>query len=42
MEPTRSLVGTICLSINGLLIEHISGMERGIGRLAKKNKYETP
>lgn len=36
--PTRSLVGTICLTINGWLIEHISVMDRTLGRFAKDKK----
>ena len=34
--PTRELVASIGLTINGRLIEHISGMDRAIGRFMKE------
>lgn len=40
--PTRSLVATLCLTINGWLIEHISGMDRAIGRFVKETKAKMP
>jgi hemerythrin len=40
--PTPSLVATLCLTINGWLIEHISGMDRAVGRFVKENKGNTP
>ena len=40
--PTRSLVATLCLTINGWLIEHISGMDRAIGRFVKETKAKIP
>ena len=33
--PTQSLLSTICLTINGWLIEHISVKDRALGRFAK-------
>jgi hemerythrin len=36
--PTQSLVSTACLTINGWLIEHISVMDRALGRFAKEKK----
>jgi hemerythrin len=38
--PTQGLVATVCLTINGWLIEHISGMDRAIGRFIKEKKTE--
>ena len=34
--PTQGLVASVCLPINGWLIEHISGMDRAIGRFVKE------
>jgi hemerythrin len=34
--PTQSLVTTVSLTINGWLIEHISRMDRAIGRFVKE------
>ena len=36
--PTQSFVGTVCLTINGWLIEHISVMDRAIGEFMKDKK----
>ncbi|HEY6871636.1 MAG TPA: hemerythrin family protein [Geobacteraceae bacterium] len=36
--PTRELVLSVSLTINGWLIEHISRMDRAIGRFAKEKK----
>jgi hemerythrin len=36
--PTRSLVSSLTLTINGWLIEHISRMDRAIGRFAKEKR----
>lgn len=34
--PTRALISTMTLTMTGWLIEHISGMDRDIGRFMKK------
>jgi len=39
--PTPGLVVTICLTINGWLIEHISGMDRAIGRFLREKTGKT-
>jgi len=40
--PTPSLVATLCLTINGWLIEHISGIDRAIGKFVKETKTQIP
>jgi hemerythrin len=40
--PTPALVASVCLTINGWLIEHISGMDRAIGRFVKDKKGKKP
>lgn len=40
--PTQGLVASICLTINGWLIKHISGMDRAIGRFVKEKKGSVP
>jgi len=39
--PTQSLISTICLTINGWLIQHISVLDRALGRFAKDKKGQT-
>jgi len=36
--PSRSLVSTATLTMNGWLIEHISGMDRALGRFVKERE----
>jgi hemerythrin len=40
--PTRSLVTSVSLTINGWLIEHISRMDRAIGRFVKEQQSAAP
>lgn len=40
--PTQSLVTTVGLTINGWLIEHISRMDRAIGRFVKEKQSAAP
>ena len=35
-RPTRELISTVTLTMTGWLIEHISGMDRAIGRFMKE------
>jgi hemerythrin len=35
---TPSLISTVSLTMTGWLIEHISGMDRAIGRFAKERE----
>lgn len=40
--PTQSLVTSVGLTINGWLIEHISRMDRAIGRFVKEKQSAAP
>ena len=39
--PTRELVSTVTLTMTGWLIEHISGMDRDLGRFVKEREKGT-